>query len=108
MKGVIRDTGLDHLIRVLFKQDPPLPTRDSPGRPPSDSGTSSHNANQKATVSSISPQNGLVAEKDLVPQLSKDTFDGLERGVAENVVGWCGPDDPEVHLKLGWGCGRAN
>ena len=101
MKGVIQDTGLDHLIRVLFKQDPPLPTRDSPGRPSSDSETSSHNVIKKAAVSSISPQNGPVAEKDLVPQLSEDTLDGLERGVAENVVGWCGPDDPEVHMKLG-------
>ena len=103
MKGVIRDTGLDHLIRVLFKQEPPLPTRDSSGRPSSDSGTSSHNATKRATVSPISPQNGPVAEKILVPQLSEDTFEGLERGVAENVVGWCGPDDPEVHLKLGRG-----
>ena len=49
-----------------------------------------------------------MAEKDLVPKASEDTFDGLERGVAENVVGWCGPDDPEVHLKLGWGYGRAD
>lgn len=101
MKGVIRDTGLDHAIRVLFKQDTSLPTRDSPRRPPFDSGTSCHNATKKATVSSESRKNGLVAEKDLVPQTSKDTFDGLERGVAENVVGWYGPDDPEVHSKLG-------
>lgn len=100
MKGVIRDTGLDHLILLLFKQDPPLPTRDPPRRPPSDRGTSSHNPTKKATVSSISSQKGLVAEKDLVPQLSKDTFDGLERGVAENVVDWRGPDDPEVHSNL--------
>lgn len=100
MKGVIRDTGLDHLIRLLFKQDVPLPTRDSPRRPHSVSGTSSHSPTEKATVSSISPQNGLVSEKELAPQLSKNTLDGLERGVAENVVGWYGPDDPEVHSKL--------
>ena len=108
MKGVIRDTGLDHLIRVLFKHDSPLSTRDSPGRPSSDSGTSSYNATKRAIVSSISPQIGPVAEKDFVPQVSEDTFDGLERGVAENVVGWCGPDDPEVHLKLVWEYGPAD
>lgn len=98
MKGVIRDTGLDYLIRVLFKRDPPLPTRDSPRMPPFNSETLSHTATEKAPVTPISPQkNGTVAEKKLVPQTPKDTFDGLERGVvAENVVGWYGPDDPEV------------
>ena len=100
MKGVIRDTALDHLIRVMFKQDPALPARDSLQWPPSYNGTPTHNASKKATENSISPQDGPVVEKEVVPQPSKDTLDGLERGVTENVVGWCGPDDPEVVLKF--------
>ena len=34
--------------------------------------------------------------KELTQLPSNDTIDGLERGVAEDVVGWYGSDDLEV------------
>lgn len=96
MKAVIRDTGLDNLIRILFKQDSSFPTRDSPWCPRSYSGTPSYNANKPAAAVHGSLHDGLVIEKELVVEPSNDSLDGLERGVAEDVVGWYGPDDPEV------------
>lgn len=99
MKGVIRDTGLDNLLRVLIKQDSALPAQHSPWWPRSYDGTTQQNASKKATLVSEITQNSLVLEKESVFQPSENTCDGLERGVAEKVVDWYGPNDSEVLVK---------
>ncbi len=96
MKGIIRDTGLDKLVRILFKQNLALPARHSAWWPRSCKGTSPHNAIKQATENPESPQDGLVLEKEFGLQPPNHTLDGLERGIAEEVVDWYGPDDPEV------------
>ena len=96
MKGIIRDTGLDKLVRILFKQNLALPARYSPWCPHSCEGTSPHNANKQAAANSEISQNCLVIEKEFELQPPKHTLNGLERGVAEELVDWHGPDDPEV------------
>ena len=37
-----------------------------------------------------------MVEKGVVWPPSNGTIDSLERGVIEDVVGWDGPEDPEV------------
>ena len=98
MKSVIRDTGLDHLTRVLFKQDPSFSTQHSTWWRRCYNGTAPRNSSQEATVGSGSSQKEHMVEKELVQRPCNDILDGIERGVGEHVVGWHGPDDPEVLL----------
>ena len=60
---------------------------------------SPHTASVQTTVISESPQNGPVKEKKLAQRQPNDTLDGLESGVAEDVVSWYGPKDPEVSAR---------
>lgn len=106
MRAIIRDTGLENLIGVLYSQISALPGRDSAGWPRSYNGMPQQNTSKKPAVTPGSPQNGPVAEKDLVLQPSNDTYDALERGPAEGLVDWYGPDDPEV-LSLNLICDKA-
>ena len=101
MKGIIRDTGLENLIRVLSKQDPAPPAQNVPRWPGYYTETPPNNAIEKATATSRPPHTSQVLEKGLVVQQSGDTLNGLERGVAKNVVDWRGPDDLEVRSNSG-------
>ena len=98
MKGVIRDTGLDHLTRVLFKQDPSFPTQHSTWWQRCYNEPRPHKASTKATVIPGSRQNGKIGEERLVQRPCNDILDGIERGGVDNLVGWNGPDDSEVLL----------
>lgn len=98
MKGVIRDTGLDHLTRLLFKRDLAFPLHHSTWWQRCYNGTAPRNSSREATVGSGPPQKEYMIEKESVQRPCNDTHDGLERGVGEHVVGWYGPDDPEVLL----------
>ena len=96
MKGIIQDTGLGNLVRAVMKPDPVLPAPGSPWWPRS----------YQATAYSVRNRNKALsddggAEKVLTRQPSNGTLSGLEIGVAEDVVGWYGPDDPEVFLSSG-------
>ena len=99
MKGIIRDTGLDNLLRVLVKQDSALSAQYSPWWPRSYDGTIQKNANKKPRSEFETTQNGQVLEKESITQASEKIFDGLERSVAEEVVDWYGSDDSEVLAK---------
>lgn len=98
MKGVMRDTGLDHLTRLLFKRDLALPLQHSTWWQRCYNGTAPRNSSREATVGSGPPQKEHVVEKESIQRPCNDTHDGLERGGGEHVVGWYGPDDPEVLL----------
>ena len=99
MKGIIRDTGLDHLIRLLFKQDLALPTQHSTWWRRCYYRTAPQNPSQEAPVGSGSPRNVQAVEMEPVQRRPNGTLDGLEHGVVEDVVGWHGPNDPEVLLE---------
>ena len=96
MKGVVRDTGLDNLIRVLSRQEPALSARKSRSWPRSYERRSRKTACENITATPAPPKNDRMLEKELVSRPSNDTVDGLERGVTEDVVGWYGAGDPEV------------
>ena len=91
MKGIIQDTGLDNLVRVVSKPGSVLPAPDSPWWPRSYQGIAYCARNRTKTLF-----DGGGAEKELSQQPSNATVGGQEGGVAEDVVGWYGPDDPEV------------
>lgn len=93
MKGIIQDTGLDNLVRVVLKPDPVLPAPDSPWWPRSYQATA---YSARSRTKALSAGGGV--EKKPIQQSSNDTVDELECGSAEDVVGWYGPDDPEVSL----------
>ena len=96
MKGIIQSTGLDNLVRVVIKPHPVSPAPDSPWWPRSYQATAYSASNRTKALS----HSGGV-EKELTQQPSNDTVGGLEGGVAQDVVGWYGPDDPEVLLISG-------
>ena len=96
MKGIIQNTGLDNLVRVVIKPSPVLPAPDSPWWPRSYQATAYSASNQ---TKALSDRAGV--DKELTQQSSNDTVSRLEGGVAQDVVGWYGLDDPEVMLISG-------
>ena len=100
MNCVIRDTGLDNLIRVLSKQDSAPSARKSQSWPRSSERRSGETACERIAAIPGSPRTSLVVEKGVVWRPSNDAIDSLERGVIEDVVGWDGPEDPEVLFKF--------
>ena len=97
MKGIIQDTSLYNLVRALLNSDPGLPAPASPWWPRSYQATAYSAGNRTKAHS----DDGQV-EKELAQQPSNDTLGGVEFGIAEDVVGWYGPDDPEVFLISSW------
>ena len=91
MKGIIQDTGLDNLVRVISKPGSILPAPDPPWWPRSYQGTAYCARNRMKELF-----DGGGVEKQLSQQPSNATVCGHEGGVVEDVVGWHGPDDPEV------------
>ena len=100
MKCLIQDTGLDHLIRVLLKQDSAISARQTRRWPRFHKNRSQTGACEEIAAFPGSAEDGLVVEKGLVPRPSNDTILSLEGGVIEDVVGWHGPGDPEVLFQL--------
>ena len=93
MKGIIQNTGLDNLVRVVIKAGPVLPAPDSPWWPRSYQATASSASNRSKALSAC-----VGVEKELTQQPSNDTIGGLEGGLAQDVIGWYGQGDPEVSL----------
>ena len=96
MKGIIQNTGLDNLVRVVTKPGLILPAPDSPWWPRSHQATAYAASNRTKALSDC----GGV-EKELTQQPSNDTVGELEGFVAQDAVCWYGPDDPEVVLSSG-------
>ena len=97
MKGIIQDTGFDNLVRAVLKPDPVIPAPGSPWWPRSYQATAYR---ARSRTKALSDDGRL--EKGLIQQSSNDTHGASECGVAEDVVGWYGPDDPEVVLTSSW------
>ena len=93
MKGIIKDSGLDNLVQVVLKPGLAIPAPDSPWWPRSYQATA---YSARYPTKALSDCDGV--EKELTQQPSNDTVGGIEAGVAQDVVGWYGPDDPEVFL----------
>ena len=97
MKGIIQDTGLENLVRAVLKSDPVIPALESPWWPRSYQATAYRAKNR---TKALSDDGGV--EKALSQHPSNDTQGAIECGVAEDVVRWYGPDDPEVVLSSSW------